>query len=115
MRRRAIFALIGGAAICRPLAARRQARDRVLMIGWLNVLAEDAPEPRLRIEVFRQRTGSKGAPFACELVTLAPDVILTSGSVAKGRGRALVSGECLYLAALIESAGGPRLMRLVAS
>jgi hypothetical protein len=52
---------------------------------------------------------------AAELVTLAPDVILTSGSVAKGRGRALVSGECLYLAALIESAGDPRLMRLVAS
>ena len=68
MRRRAIIALIGGAAICRPLAARRQARDRVLMIGWLNVLAEDAPEPRLRIEVFRQRTGSKGAPFALSAV-----------------------------------------------
>jgi len=40
---------------------------------------------------------------------------LDVGSVAIGADRALASGECLYLAALIESAGEPRLMRLVAS
>src|SRR4051812_30761514 len=102
MRRRAVIALIGGAALCRPLAARGQARGHVRTIGWLNVLAEDDPESRLRIEVFRQslaelgwiegrsvRIESRSAAgddanvrkYAAELVTLAPDVILTSGSV----------------------------------
>jgi putative ABC transport system substrate-binding protein len=74
----------------------------VRVIGWLNVLAEDDPEAERRIELFRQSLAELGwvegrsvrieARWAAgdedkirkstvELAALAPDVILTSGSV----------------------------------
>src|SRR3954467_8145305 len=99
MRRRALIGLIGGALVW-PLRARAQ--DRMRVIGWLSVLAENDPESKRRMEVFKQALAELGwvegrsvrieARWAAdedrvrkqsvELAELAPDVILTSGTVA---------------------------------
>jgi putative ABC transport system substrate-binding protein len=102
MQRRDFITLIAGAAAAWPATARAQQSDRVRLVGSLNILAEDDPESRLRIAAFRQGMQelgwSEGAnvriearwaagddgllrKYAAELAALAPDVILTSGSV----------------------------------
>jgi putative tryptophan/tyrosine transport system substrate-binding protein len=104
MQRRDFITLIGGAAamVARPASTRAQQSDRLRLIGLLNSLAEDDPESRLRIAAFKQglqelgwteggnvRIESRWAggddglvrKHAAELAALAPDVILTSGSV----------------------------------
>jgi putative ABC transport system substrate-binding protein len=74
----------------------------VRLVGSLNILAEDDPESRLRIAAFKQGMQELGwteggnvrietrwaggddslvRKYAAELAALAPDVILTSGSV----------------------------------
>jgi putative ABC transport system substrate-binding protein len=100
VRRRRFLGLIGG-ALAAPLRARAQAGDRVRVIGWLSVLAENDPESLRRIEVFRQSLAELGwvegrsvriearwaidddelRKHSVELAALAPDVILTSGTV----------------------------------
>jgi putative ABC transport system substrate-binding protein len=102
MQRREFITLIGGAAVAWPVAARAQRADRVRLVGSLNILAEDDPESRLRIAAFKQGMQELGwteggnvrietrwaggddglvRKYAAELAALAPDVILTSGSV----------------------------------
>jgi ABC-type uncharacterized transport system substrate-binding protein len=102
VRRRAFIALLGGAAATWPLAARAQQSDRVRVIGLLNILAKDDPESQLRIAAFKQGLQQLGwtegsnvriearwaggddglvRKYAAELAALAPDVVLTSGSV----------------------------------
>ncbi len=104
MQRRDFITLIGGAAamVARPVATRAQQTDRLRLVGSLNVLAEDDPESRLRIAAFKQGLQELGwtegdniriearwaggddslvRKHAAELAALAPDVILTSGSV----------------------------------
>jgi putative ABC transport system substrate-binding protein len=102
MQRREFITLIGGAAVAWPVAARAQQADRVRLVGSLNILAEDDPESRLRIAAFKQGMQELGwteggnvrietrwaggddglvRKYAAELAALAPDVILTSGSV----------------------------------
>jgi ABC-type uncharacterized transport system substrate-binding protein len=71
MRRREFIKMIGGGAVAWPLAARR-----VRVIGSLNILAEDDPEAKARIAAFKCVR-----KYAAELGALAPDVVLTSGSV----------------------------------
>jgi putative ABC transport system substrate-binding protein len=99
--RREFITLLGSAAAAWPLAARAQ-QDRVRLIGSLHILAEDDPESRLRHAAFTQSLkelgwtdggnariearwadGDEGRlrKYAAELVALAPDVILASGSV----------------------------------
>jgi ABC-type uncharacterized transport system substrate-binding protein len=101
MIRREFMALLGGAAAAWPMAASAQ-QDRVRLIGTLHILAEDDPESRLRHAAFKQSLkelgwtdggnariearwadGDEGRlrKYAAELVALAPDVILASGSV----------------------------------
>ena len=101
MRRREFITFVGGAAVTWPLVARAQ-QDRVRLIGSLNILAEDDPESRLRHAAFKQSLKELGwtdggnvriearwaggddgrlRKYAAELVALAPDVILTAGSV----------------------------------
>jgi putative tryptophan/tyrosine transport system substrate-binding protein len=105
MRRREFISLIGGGAVAWPLAARAQQSDRVRVIGSLNILAEDDPEAKLRNAAFKQSLQQLGwtegsnvrieerwaggdagrvHKYAAELAALAPDVVLTSGSVTMG-------------------------------
>ena len=102
MRRREFIKMIGGGAFTWPLAARAQQSDRVRVIGSLNILAEDDPEAKLRIAAFKQTLQQLGwtegsnvriearwaggddgrvRKYAAELAALAPDVVLSSGSV----------------------------------
>ena len=101
MRRREFISLIGGSAAAWPLMARAQQADTVRRIGVLTNLSEDDPEGRARDEAFverlrqlgwsedrnlrieERRTGGSAElahKYAAELVALAPDVIVTTGS-----------------------------------
>src|SRR5262245_8837850 len=105
MRRREFISLIGGGAVAWPLAARAQQSDRVRVIGSLNILAEDDPAAKLRNAAFKQSLQQLGwtegsnvrieerwaggdagrvHKYAAELAALAPDVVLTAGSVTMG-------------------------------
>jgi putative ABC transport system substrate-binding protein len=102
MRRREFITLVGGAAATWPLVARAQQPQPMRRIGVLNNLSEDDPEGRERMAAFLQslqqlgwsdgrnvkidyRWGANDADrvrrYAAELVALAPDVILTAGTL----------------------------------
>jgi putative ABC transport system substrate-binding protein len=101
MRRREFITLLGGAAAW-PLAARAQQPERMRRIGVLMSLAPDDPDGRARNVAFLQglqqlgwtdgrnvqidhRWGGGDADslrkYAAELVALAPDALLASGTV----------------------------------
>jgi ABC transporter substrate binding protein len=100
MKRREFITLLGGAAAW-PLAARAQQPERMRRIGVLLNLAADDPESQRRMTAFVHglqqlgwtdgrnmridtRSGAGDADnmrkYAAELVALAPDVILASGT-----------------------------------
>jgi ABC-type uncharacterized transport system substrate-binding protein len=105
MRRRDFITLLGGAVAGWPLAARAQQPDRVRRIGVLMPLAEDDPVGQARVAAFLQ--GLRGSGWinrgnvqidyrwstgdderirrdSAELVALAPDVVLATGSATVG-------------------------------
>ena len=103
MRRREFISLLGGAAAAWPLAARAQQPERVRRIGVLNSPAQDNSEGQARLSAFLQGLQQSGwtdgrnvrldprwgageadrnRTYAAEMVALAPDVILASGSLA---------------------------------
>ena len=103
MRRREFIALLSGAAAW-PLAALAQQPGRLQRIGVLTNLADNDQEGRKRMEAFLdalQKWGWRDGDniridyrhtgkveiarrYAAELVALAPDVILATGSLATG-------------------------------
>jgi putative tryptophan/tyrosine transport system substrate-binding protein len=101
VRRRDFITLLGGAAAAWPLAARAQQGERMRRVGVLTNLAQTDSEGRARDEAFvqglRQLGWTEGdnlridrrwtagdaeraRQYATELVALAPDVIVTTGS-----------------------------------
>jgi putative ABC transport system substrate-binding protein len=102
MRRRDFIKVVVGSTAAWPFTARAQQSEPMRRIGVLMTLSEDDPEGRERMAAFLQslqqlgwsdgrnvkieyRWGANDAErikkFAAELVTLAPDVILTGGSL----------------------------------
>src|SRR3954447_6801459 len=102
MLRREFITLVTGAAVAWPLTASAQQPERARRIGVLYSLAEDDPESALRRAALEKGLKELGwisggniridyrwaandpeliRKFAAELIALAPDVILTSGSV----------------------------------
>jgi putative tryptophan/tyrosine transport system substrate-binding protein len=99
--RRAFITLLGGAAAAWPLAARAQQGERMRRIGVLMNTAADDPESLARVTAFAQGLQELGwidsrnvridyrwaaadvdriRGYAAELVALAPDVIVSSGT-----------------------------------
>jgi putative ABC transport system substrate-binding protein len=101
MKRREFITLIGGAGVAWPLMARAQQGERMRRIGVLMSTAADDLEGQARIAAFLQGLQELGwadarnvridirwpaddydriRRYAAELVALAPDVILATGS-----------------------------------
>jgi putative ABC transport system substrate-binding protein len=101
MRRREVITLIGGAAAAWALTAHAQQGERMRRIGVLMIQVSDNPEGQARLAAFAQRLQELGwtvglnvhidyrwgagdadrtRRYAAELVALAPDVILASGT-----------------------------------
>jgi putative ABC transport system substrate-binding protein len=104
MRRREFITLVGSTAAW-PLAARAQQGDRMRRVGVLMGSAQDDPQGQARVSAFAQGLQQLGwsdgrnvridirwsaeniadtRKLAAEVVALAPDVILASGSPAVG-------------------------------
>jgi putative tryptophan/tyrosine transport system substrate-binding protein len=100
MRRREFLGILGGAVVW-PVAS--ESAERVRRVGLLNILGPDDPEAQARRAVFEQTLEQLGwtvgrdlkidirqvgsdldslRRYAAELVALAPDVILSIGSIA---------------------------------
>ncbi len=104
MRRREVITLLGGAAAAWPLTARAQQPGKKFLIGYLGV-SSSSLEPHY-VEAFRRKLHDLGRvdgenitieyrwaegqddrlpSLATELVRLNADIIVTTGSVRKGR------------------------------
>jgi putative tryptophan/tyrosine transport system substrate-binding protein len=105
MKRREFIRLLGGAAVAWPLSARAQQGERLRRIGVLHTPAADDPEGQARNAAFLQGLTQLGwtdgrnvqietrwaagdadriRRHVAELIALAPDVIVPSGSATVG-------------------------------
>src|SRR5213593_4708200 len=128
MRRRSFIALLGSAAVTRPLAARAQQPERIRRIGVLAGFAENAPDSQARIAAFRQGLQQLGwtdgrnvridyrwggadpdryRTYAAELVGLTPDVLLaTNTSTVRALQRTTRSVPIVFATATDPIGGG---------
>jgi putative ABC transport system substrate-binding protein len=102
MRRREFIVLFGGIGITGPLVAHGQQGERMRRVGVLMNRAADDPQGKARVAAFKQGLQQLGweegrnvridtrwgedevereRKYAAELIALAPDVILSSGSL----------------------------------
>ena len=134
MRRREFIILLGGAAVAWPLAARAQQADRMRRVGVLvNRVADDAEE-QARLAAFLQglqelgwtdgrnvridyrwaaTDADRSRTFAAELVALAPDVILASGSQSVAALQQATRTVPIVFANVIDPVGAGYVARLV--
>ena len=126
MQRREFITLLGGAAAAWPPMAHGQQAERVRRIGVLMGQAADDPQGKARVGAFLQglqQLGwtdgrnvridvrwTRGIPdeirkYAAELVALAPDVILGSGSPAVGPLLQTTRTVPIVFAAVIDPVG----------
>jgi ABC-type uncharacterized transport system substrate-binding protein len=125
MRRREFITFVGGAAVW-PLAASAQQPEQMRRIGVLMNRSESDPEGQARIAAFRQALVQLGwnegrnmridirwgedkidleHKYAAELVALAPDVILASGTMSVSALQALSRTLPIVFAAVADPAG----------
>jgi putative ABC transport system substrate-binding protein len=102
MRRRVFISLLGGAAVAWPVAASAQQPERMRRLGMLMNRAADDPRGQVELAAFQQALQQLGwsdgrniridtrwgendvdrdRGYAAELVALAPDLILASGTL----------------------------------
>jgi ABC-type uncharacterized transport system substrate-binding protein len=126
MNRRDFITLIGGAAAGWPLPARAQQPGRVRRISVLMNRAADSPEGQDRLAAFHQGLQELGwivgrnvrietrwsednadrtAKYAAELVALAPDIILASGTLAVTALQHLNPTSSIVFAAVADPVG----------
>ena len=105
MRRRDFIVSTLGLAVARPFPALAQSTDRLRLVGIVNVLSSDDPEAQVRLTIFKHALEQLGWElgrnlkieirqigadidrihrYSAEIVALAPDAILTIGSIAVG-------------------------------
>src|SRR5258708_13178307 len=105
VRRRDFTRAVAGSAIAWPFTVLAQTAERARLIGMLNILGSDDPEAQIRLTIFQQALQQLGwqvgrnlkienrqvggdidrlRRYATELGALAPDVIVSIGSVSVG-------------------------------
>ena len=91
MRRREFVALLGGAAVAWPLAARAQQPERMRRIGVLTNLVADDPEAQARIGAFLQglqELGWTDRPQHADRISLGGGRCRPNPQIRGGIGRA---------------------------
>jgi putative ABC transport system substrate-binding protein len=127
MKRREFITLLGGATATWPFAARAQQADRMRRIGLLIPQSETDPEPKVWVAAFIQELQKAGwiegrnvrfdyrwssndpdriRKYAAELVTLAPDVIQTSGGSHVGPLKQMTRTVPIVFVQVADAVGG---------
>jgi len=127
MQRRQFVTLLGGAVAISPLAARAQDAVRTRRIGVLVGVGSDAPDAQLRYAAFLEKLQQLGwtngqnvrveirwsaadaklmRQYAAELVALAPDVMVTTGSASTETVVRSTTSVPIVFAVVLDPVGG---------
>src|ERR1700732_944222 len=126
MRRREFIGLLGGTAIAWPLTSKAQRRQGIRTLGVLLSVAENDPETVARLAAFRQGLHALGwkdgenvhveyrfgagrsdliRQYVEELVAMAPDVIVASGTPVIVQLKALTQSIPIVCALFLDPVG----------